>query len=154
MPLDDEEDPVEAVKDLLTGTVAGDWSNAGAKPSNIERTEEKTRKIKEQRSGDSVYIQATLESDLNKIDPAGSEMDEVAVVTVQCWSKTSAAQAEAMLRDVINIVAGKANDSNSTTAWVDWWPQTSDDFTAQNVPKSSNYYIKSVQAELRDLRST
>lgn len=154
MALADEEDPVEAIKDLLTGTVDGDWLNAVSKPSVIERMEESERKIKENRSGDAVYIQSRLESDLNKIDPAGDEVDEVALVTVQCWSKTSAEQAENLLRDVIAIVADKANDSNETTSWVDWWPDSSEDFTAQTNPKQADHFIKAVQVRLRDLRST
>ena len=154
MALSTETDPTQAVNDLLDGTDAGDWSNAGAKPSDIERVEETERRVKEHRSGDAIYLFATLESDLAKIDPAGAEMDEVAVVTAQAWTTTSAAQAEALVRDLINIIAGKANDSNDTTAFVDWWPQTVEDFTGQKVARSGDHYVKAVQAQLRDLRST
>lgn len=154
MALADEQDPVQATKDLLDASSAGDWSNAGAKPSDIEKTEETERRIKEQRSGDAIYIHSRLETDHNKLGAAGDEADEVAVVTVECWSKTSAAQAEALKRDVLGIVAEKANDSNQTTSFIDWWPDTSEDFRAQSAgARRADHYVETVSATLRDLRS-
>lgn len=153
MALADEEDPVQATKDLLDASASGDWSNAG-KPTHIEKTETSERRIKEQRSDDAVYIHSRLETDHNKIDPAGNEMDEVAVVTVECWSKNSAAQAENLKRDVLSIVADKANDSNTTTAFTDWWPDTSEDFRAQSqAARRADHYVETVSATLRDLRA-
>lgn len=154
MALADETDPVQAMKDLLDASAAGDWSNTGAKPSDIEKTETTERRIKEERSGDAVYLHSRLETDHRKAGADGSEADEVAVVTVECWSKTGAGQAEALKRDVLSIVADKANDSNSSTAWVDWWPNTSEDFRAQSAgARRADHYIETVSATLRDLRS-
>lgn len=155
MPLADEEDPVQTLIELLdTNTSDSDWSNAGAKPSYIERTEETERRIKEERSGDAIYVQSRLETDHTKLGAAGDEADEVALVTAQCWSKTSAAQAENLKRDVLALVAAKANDSNDTTSWVDMWPDTSEDFRAQSkAARRADHYVETVTATLRDLRS-
>lgn len=153
MTLATEEDPVAAVNDLLDGTSSGDWSNAGAVPTYIEKTEETERRVKENRTGDAVYLEATLETDHTKLAAGGNEADEIAVVTMQAWTTTSAAQAQNLKRDLISITADKTNDSNSSTAWVDWWPQASEDFRGQKNARTGDHYVESVQVRLRDLRS-
>lgn len=155
MALASEEDPVETLIELLdTNTSDSDWSNAGSKPADIEKTQETERRIKEERSGDAIYIHSRLESDHNKIDPAGNEMDEVAVVTVECWSKTSDAQAENLKRDVLSLVSDKANDSNNSTSWTDMWPDTSEDYRAQSEDaRRADHFVETVNTTLRDLRS-
>lgn len=152
MALIDELEPTQSVVDLLDGTTASDWSNAGAKPANIERTEELERHKKKQRTTDAVYVHTRETVGFGNIDPEGNRYDEVARVTVEVWTPTSAARADALKRDVLSIVADKANDNNTTTNWVDWWPDTSTDYRAQKTARRGDHYIESVTAELRDPR--
>lgn len=153
--LSNAQDPVETLVLLLDDDSSDlDYANSGNKPTHIERTEATERRIKEERSDDAIYVHARLEADHNKIDPAGNEMDEVAVVTVECWTKTSAAEAENLMRDVLSIIAAKANDSNASTSWVDLWPDTSEDFRAQSqAARRADHYVETVTATLRDLRA-
>lgn len=153
MPLATETDPVDSLKDLLTGTVDSDWDLAGAKPTHIEATEESERRVKEERAEDAVYLQATIESDHTKLDPEGNQQDELAVVTAEFWTVTSAAQASALKRDCIELIANLANDSNTTTSWVDWRVQEAEDFTGQKDARGGDHYVKSLAVRLRDLRS-
>lgn len=152
MALATTQDPVQTITDLLTNASDAEWPRADGAPNDIERVEATERRVKEERSTDACYVQATVETDHADIDPTGGSYDEVAVVTVQCWTPTSAAQATALKRDVLGIAATKANDVRRSTQWVDIRPQASDDFTGQKDARRGDHYVKSAEIRLRDLR--
>lgn len=153
-----ERDPVETIVLVLDDkTEDADYPNAGTKPAHIERTEATERRVKHNRvDNDAIYVQSRIESDFRKMGKSGGVQmaDEVAVVTLQAWTVQSAQRAEQLLRDTIRLVARKADDTNTTTNWVDLWPQNYEDFTAQKDARRGDHYVKAVSTQLRDLRPT
>lgn len=141
MTLATETDPVETIRLLLDDNTANaDWSNAGGKPSVIEKVEEKPFNIKLQRSPDAVYIWSPDAGEIRQHDAGYDAYQDVQFVAVATQTKTSAAQAHALARDVRELTLDKATDNFASTNWQYIRPQTEDDLRHEKLPNRADGY--------------
>lgn len=154
MSLATETDPVETVRLILDDeTVAGDWSNAGEKPGLIDRSEdhEPSRKLNRD-TQDALYIWSPVDGDLQKFGAGGDNIDQTETIQVEVWTPVSATKANQYVADIIDIVTDYTNDNATGTQWVDIWPTTVSDNTAQSFQGS--HYVITVLVELRAMAAT
>lgn len=149
MAVTKESDPVEQVISILENE-SGNWTHADGDPDRIERSEksEPSEKQRNTRLEDvSLYVFSHDVGNLRKFDAAGSihqtEVCQVDIYTNDA-SKTNTYQS-----DVIQFLQQYANDNQSSTDWVDIWPTTPIDNTAQAFYREG-FAIISVQCRLED----
>lgn len=150
MALSSETDAREAVRNILDEDASGgDYSNRGSKPSDIEVVETSPRgQTKSSRRGDAIYVWKPSDSDLGKFGAAGDERRETAVVQVEAWvSATDNTESDChdLIEDILSIILDKANDSQSSTQFVDFEPIAETDFRHQQYTLQGNHYIQAVQ---------
>lgn len=154
-------DPVETIRLILDDqttdadwSATSDWTGLGAKPADIERVEASDRNAKENRlQSDALYLWSPAEADLQKFSAAGDNSDDTEIVQVECWSPNSATTANNLAGDVADLVQDYTNDTETSTQWVDLWPERIADATGQTWARGRDHYIISVFVRLRGLRA-
>lgn len=142
-------DPVATVIDLLDNE-SGNWTHAAGDPDRIERSEvsEPSEKHRNSRLEDvSLYVFSHDVGDLRKFDAAGS-IHQTEVCQVDIYTN-DADKTNAYQSDVVQFLQAYANDNQSKTSWVDIWPTTPIDNTAQAFYREG-FAIISVQCRLQD----
>lgn len=154
MALSDETDPREAVRLMLAADASdSDYVDAGSQPDTIEVVDASPRKTKRTDQRDAIYVWTPADYDVDKMGAAGSSYRTSPVVQCEAWSHRSAAQAEAIKTDIINIVAAFSNDSQSNTQFVDVFPLSVTDFRHEHADLQGSQFVESVQVRLRRLAS-
>lgn len=149
MAVTKETDPVEQVISILDNE-SGNWSDSDGDPDRIERSEasEPSEKHRNARLEDaSLYCFSPVEGNLRKFDAAGS-IHQTEVVQVDIYTN-DAAKTNNYASDVIKFLQQYANDNQSSTDWVDIWPTTPIDNTAQAFYREG-FAIINVQCRLQD----
>lgn len=153
-------DPIQTVVDILDATDAGDWPNAGSKPTYIERVEESPRNTKENRtSADAVYVWMPTEGSQDQFSAGVESYLDAAVVQVDAWSASSnsdpAGQAHALVEDVRSYFASNYwTDTAGKSNWHRIEPQASGNTTAHMNPRKADQGIATQQLRLERNVST
>ena len=142
-------DPVEAVIDLLNNAAAGEWPSSTV-PDRIERMEDSTpsERLRDTRLNDvSLYVHSPDNAQLLKYDPAGDNVDQTETVQVMCFTEDDST-ANNYVASAQTILAGYATDNQQQTAWVDIWPESVADSTAEAFG-TNNFSVIALFVSLR-----
>jgi len=146
-----EENPVDAVKDLLEGQPSSSWTNA-------DPTIEYHWDVPYSEKGPAddqpaeLYVWSPVDSTLEQLSASGDFLDEGHSVEVQIWSLSDPETADYM-RDVIQIFGDYLDDNTDTTEFITLPPTSARDLRSDKIPQKTSHYIAQVEIEPRKLTS-
>lgn len=149
MTLANETDPVEAIRLILANSAAGDWSNAGVKPTHIEAVQASQMKIKTQRSDPAVYIWRPADGAFEQFGANYDHYNETQVVQCEAWDKQSSDQAHNFAEDIRSICFQYATDNFNKTAWGEITPESDTDNRHESrAARRADHFVETVQVGL------
>ena len=146
-------DPRQTILDLLDNTTDSDWTQAGSKPTILERQEEVSQSTKGNRRDDAVYCYQPTDETTSQFGYSYDRYQNSADVTADVWTPTSQSQARALAEDIQTILFQYVNDNKSATDWHRIRPVSVTDLRHEKIADQGDHYRVQVEVRLRALRA-
>jgi hypothetical protein len=146
-----EDNPVDAVTDLLQQTTDTDYT--GTKPKVVERIFERTPQARHNESRDAIYVWQPVDGELNRVSADGTLLHRIDSVEILIYVLEDEARAVQLQEDLIQFFGEYIDDNKQNTQFNDVQPTDLTDGRPENLPRDTGYHITGVTLQTRKRQS-